>query len=62
VYVVAAIGSEGRFDLYLMNADGTSNRNITPDYFPNEFVCRQVVFNADDTAVLFIGEWYQQDP
>jgi TolB protein len=62
VYVVAAIGSEGRFYLYLMNADGTNNRNITPDYFPNEFLCRQAVFNADDTAVLFIGEWYQQDP
>ncbi len=34
VYIVGAIGNEGKYDIYLMNSDGSENRNITPDYFP----------------------------
>lgn len=60
VYVVAAIGLEGQYDLYMMNSDGSDNHNITPDYFPAEFLCHRGMFSADDSAILFIGEWYQQ--
>lgn len=60
VYVVAAIGLEGQYDLYMMNSDGSDNHNITPDYFPAEFLCHRAMFSTDDTAILFIGEWYQQ--
>ena len=42
----------------MMNSDGSDNHNITPDHFPPEFLCHQAVFTADDSAVLFIGEWY----
>jgi TolB protein len=61
VYIVAAIGLEGQYDLYLMNADGTENRNITPAYFPPEFLCHSVEFSSDDSALFFVGEWWQEE-
>ena len=39
LYIVAAMDGVGQYDLYLMNADGTDNRNITPAYFPPQFLC-----------------------
>jgi len=60
VYTVSAIGNEGKYDIYLMNADGTNNRNITPDYFPAEFLCHAATFSANDSSVYFIGEWWEQ--
>ncbi len=59
VYIVAAIGTEGKYDIYMMNADGTENRNITPDYFPANFLCQWPVFSADDAKIFFIGEWWE---
>jgi Tol biopolymer transport system component len=59
VYVVGAIGSQGTYDLYLMNQDGSNDHDITPDYFPAEFLCRFADFSADDALIYFIGEWWQ---
>ena len=58
VYMVAAIGEAGQYDLYMINADGTGNQNITPDSFPPRFLCRAPVFSLDDSTVYFIGEWW----
>lgn len=58
VYVVAAIGGAGQYDLYLTNVDGTGNRNITPPYFPPEFLCHWAVFSNGDQSIYFIGEWW----
>ena len=60
VYIVAAIGATGQYDLYLMNADGTENRNITPLYFPPEYLCHWAVFSNDDLAIYLIGEWWSE--
>ncbi len=59
VYVVAAIEEQGAYDIYTMNADGTDNRNVTPDYFPAEFLCHAPVFAAGDSEVFFIGQWWE---
>jgi len=59
VYVVGAIGSQGTYDLYLMNRDGSGNDTITPGYFPEDFLCRFAVFSADDALIYFIGEWWE---
>ncbi len=59
VYVVAAISGEGKYDMYMMNADGTNNRDITPSYFPAEFLCHNAVFSSDDSVIYFVGQWYQ---
>ncbi len=61
VYIVAAIGQAGQYDLYMMNADVTDNRNITPDYFPPQFLCHWAVFSNDDSSIFFIGEWWRAD-
>ena len=61
VYLVGAIDQVGQYDIYMMNADGTDNHNITPDYFPPQFLCQRVVFSIDDSAVFFIGEWWSEE-
>jgi len=59
VYVVAAINGEGKYDIYMMNADGTDVHNITPAYFPTAFLCHAPVFSQDDSSVFFIGQWWE---
>jgi Tol biopolymer transport system component len=58
VYIVAAISDQGKYDIYTMNTDGGESRNITPDYFPAEFLCHSAVFSEDDSKIYFIGEWW----
>jgi Tol biopolymer transport system component len=59
VYVVAAIEGEGAYDIYTMNADGTGNRKVTPDYFPSGFLCHAPVFAPGDSELFFIGQWWE---
>ncbi len=58
VFVVGAIGDVGQFDIYLMQSDGTESRNVTPDYFPSEFLCHEAIFAGSDTSLFFVGEWW----
>jgi Tol biopolymer transport system component len=62
VYFVTAIGEKGVFDIYIMNADGTNNTKVTPDYFPDNFLCHLPIFSLDDSALFFIGEWWGEEP
>ncbi len=57
-YVVAAAGSTGQFDIHLIDADGSNDRNITPDYFPSTFLCHSALFSKDDSHIYFTGQWY----
>ncbi len=61
VYSVAAIGDTPQFDLYVMNADGSDSRNVTPSWFPAEFLCHSATFSADDSSIYFVGEWWAED-
>jgi len=58
VFVVAAVGSNGRYDIYTMDSTGANITNITPDYFPPDFLCHWPVFSIDDSMVFFIGQWW----
>lgn len=59
VYVVAAIGGVGKYDMYMINSDGNDNHNITPYYFPADFLCHSPVFSKGDARIFFIGQWWQ---
>jgi Tol biopolymer transport system component len=56
-YMVAAINNEGSYDIYVMDADGTNNRNATPSYFPANFLCHSPIFSKDEATIYFIGQW-----
>jgi Tol biopolymer transport system component len=57
-YIVAAINDTGVYRIYMMKSDGTSNMDVTPSYFPDEFLCHSVVFSQDDSRLFFIGQWW----
>lgn len=57
--IVTAIQDKGVYDLYLMNADGSDYRDITPTYVPKNFLCHQGIFSFDDSIIYFIGEWWE---
>jgi Tol biopolymer transport system component len=59
VYIVAAVGSVGKYDIHMMDSDGSNDRNITPDYFPASFLCQSAMFSKDDSKVYFTGQWYK---
>lgn len=59
VYILATIDEDGKFELHLMKADGSEKANITPGYFPPDFLCHNAVFSADDSKIYFIGQWWQ---
>lgn len=59
VFVVGAIGEEGKYDIYIMNSDGSRLTNVNPSYFPPNFLCHTPVFLPDDSRILFIGEWWE---
>ncbi len=60
VYILSAIELEGKYDLCMMNSDGSENHIITPGYFPPEFLCRYAIFSLDDSEIYFIGQWWQE--
>ncbi|KYK32985.1 MAG: hypothetical protein AYK22_06695 [Thermoplasmatales archaeon SG8-52-3] len=59
VFVVSAINDVGKYDIYMMDSDGKNYRNVTPDYFPDDFLCRSVIFSNDDSVLFFIGQWWE---
>ncbi len=58
VYIVAAMNNEGKYDMYMMEADGSDNHSITPEYFASNFLCHSPIFSHDDSEIYFIGQWY----
>ncbi len=56
VYMVSAIGNQGCYDLYMINADSSDQHKIIPDYYPPEFLCHHPIFSIYDSKVFFIGE------
>ena len=61
VFVITSIDDVGQYDIYMMNSDGTENRNITPESFPPEFLVHWTTFSADDALIYFIGEWWVEE-
>lgn len=61
VFIIAAIGETGQFDIHLMNSDGSGSRNITPAYFPADLLCHWAIFSGDDAGIYFIAEWWSSE-
>jgi Tol biopolymer transport system component len=59
VYVVSAVDNEGKYDMYMMEADGSNNHNATPEYFASNFLCYSPIFSMDDSEIYFVGQWYE---
>jgi Tol biopolymer transport system component len=59
VFLVSAIGIQGVYDIYTINPDGSGIQNVTPAYFPANFLCHCPLFSLDDSVIYFIGEWWE---
>jgi Tol biopolymer transport system component len=60
VYTVAAIEGQGKYDIYIMNSDGSDIHNAVPGYFPVDFLCHYPAFSADDKMIYFLGQWWEE--
>ncbi|MGC1123243.1 MAG: hypothetical protein WBA22_19330 [Candidatus Methanofastidiosia archaeon] len=60
-YVVTAAGEKGVYHLYIMNADGTDQQDVTPEYFPPAFLCHSGWFSPNDRVLFFVGEWWEEE-
>jgi TolB protein len=60
LFLVAAIEGVGKYDLYQMNTDGSKVENITPDFFPPDFLCHFAIYAPDEEGIYFIGEWWSE--
>ena len=59
VYVVSAMNNEGKYDMYMIEADGSDNHSVTPAYFASNFLCYSPIFSIDDSEIYFVGQWYE---
>ncbi|MBD3349435.1 MAG: hypothetical protein GF400_09615 [Candidatus Eisenbacteria bacterium] len=59
VFTVAAIDGMGVYDIYMMEPDGSGYENVTPDSWPDEFLCTHPIFSEDDSSVYFVGRWWE---
>jgi hypothetical protein len=57
-YVVAAMNGVGAYDIHVVGSDGSGDRDVSPAFFPPEFLCHGVTFSPDDATLYFIGEWW----
>jgi TolB protein len=60
LYLVSAMGNTGMYDMFLISSNGEDNQNITPAYFPDNFLCHNPIFSPDESEVIFIGEWWEE--
>ena len=61
LFIISGIDDVGKYDLYMMKGDGTEIQDITPSYFPDNFLCHWAVFSNDDTKIYFLGEWWSEE-
>lgn len=58
VYIISAVNGVGQYDAHAILPDGTGDRSVTPGYFPSRFLMHGAVFSKSDSALYFIGEWW----
>ena len=56
-FIVSAKGSEGCYDIYIMDRDGGNVADLTSEILPPGFLAHGVTF-ADESKIIFIGEWW----
>ena len=56
-YIVSAMGSEGTYDIHIMDRDGGRKVDLTSEIFPTGFLAHGVTF-ADKSKIIFVGEWW----
>ncbi|MBT7913101.1 hypothetical protein HN588_04245, partial [Candidatus Bathyarchaeota archaeon] len=58
VYTVSAVGLEGRYDLFLIEPDGSGMEDVTSEIFPPGFMANSAIFSMNDSSIYFIGNWW----
>ncbi len=58
IYLVSAMGEEGRYDIFKINVDGTGTTDLTSELFPPGFLAHHPIYAGDDSSVYFVGQWW----
>ena len=58
IFQVSAVGEEGKYDVYSINADGSDLTDLTGDIYPAGFLVHNPIYLGDDSSIYFIGQWW----
>jgi Tol biopolymer transport system component len=58
IYLVSAIGLEGRYDIYRINADGSGITDLSSELYPPGFLAHHPIYAGDDSTIYFVGHWW----
>ena len=58
LYILAASGDIGLYDLYTMNSDGTEAVLRNPSFVPDDFLIHWARYSADPMKFYLVGEWW----
>ena len=60
LYILAASGEIGLYDLYTMDSDGSSNALRNPSFIPDDFLIHSARYSPDSTKIYLVGEWWSE--
>jgi len=60
LFIVSASGDKGLYDLYSINKDGSDNHQISPEYFPANFLIHSARYANDSSTVYLVGQWWEE--
>jgi dipeptidyl aminopeptidase/acylaminoacyl peptidase len=58
IYLVSAMGEEGRYDIFKINRDGTDTVDLTSELFPEGFIAHHPIYAEDENMIYFVGQWW----
>jgi len=59
VFLVAAMGGGGIYDIYTIGPNGGGLENLTPSDWPTDFLCTHPLYSPDDSLIYFVGQWWR---
>jgi Tol biopolymer transport system component len=58
IYLVSAMGTDGKYEIYSINLDGSGMTDLTSELYPTNFLAHSPILSNNDTAIYFVGQWW----
>ncbi len=58
IFLVSAVGVEGRYDIHRVNVDSSGAVDLTSELLPPGFLVHHTIYAEDDSTLYFVGQWW----